>query len=146
MARVQRSPCGTRRLSSSSDSLIHWPQAITYEKHRFAYNPGSVDMASEEQLNAFIARHRELLKREREAEIERTSLLLSNCAPKLLEQKGLALCGLGTTSVGIGLGGKTYASFHACLNYPRLIVLYSVSWSSSDRRHITAPRYFLRTR
>ncbi|EIW60347.1 P-loop containing nucleoside triphosphate hydrolase protein [Trametes versicolor FP-101664 SS1] len=64
-------------------------------------------MASEEQLNAFIARHRELLKREREAEIERTSLLLSNCAPKLLEQKGLALCGLGTTSVGIGLGGKT---------------------------------------
>ncbi|KAH9854233.1 P-loop containing nucleoside triphosphate hydrolase protein [Lenzites betulinus] len=64
-------------------------------------------MASDEQLQAFISRHRELLKKEREAEIERTSLLLSNCPPKLLEQKGLALCGLGTASVGIGLGGKT---------------------------------------
>ncbi|KAI8998635.1 P-loop containing nucleoside triphosphate hydrolase protein [Trametes punicea] len=64
-------------------------------------------MASEEHLRAFIERHRELLKKEREAEIERTSLLLSNCPPKLLEQKGLALCGLGIASVGIGLGGKT---------------------------------------
>ncbi|KAI0336542.1 P-loop containing nucleoside triphosphate hydrolase protein [Cubamyces sp. BRFM 1775] len=64
-------------------------------------------MASDEQLKAFIDRHRELLKKEREAEIERTSLLLSNCPPKLLEQKGLALCGLGVASVGIGLGGKT---------------------------------------
>ncbi|KAI0831309.1 P-loop containing nucleoside triphosphate hydrolase protein [Trametes gibbosa] len=64
-------------------------------------------MASDEQLQTFISRHRELLKKEREAEIERTSLLLSNCSPKLLEQKGLALCGLGTASVGVGLGGKT---------------------------------------
>ena len=64
-------------------------------------------MASEEQLKAFIARHRVLLNKEREAEIERTSLLLSNCPPKLLEQKGLCLAGLGVSSVGIGLGGKT---------------------------------------
>ncbi|KAI0664804.1 P-loop containing nucleoside triphosphate hydrolase protein [Cubamyces menziesii] len=64
-------------------------------------------MSGDEQLKAFIDRHRELLKKEREAEIERTSLLLSNCPPKLLEQKGLALCGLGVASVGIGLGGKT---------------------------------------
>ena len=70
-------------------------------------------MASDEQLKAFIDRHRELLKKEREAEIERTSLLLSNCPPKLLEQKGLALCGLGVASVGIGLGGKTCVRFLA---------------------------------
>ncbi|KAI0670379.1 P-loop containing nucleoside triphosphate hydrolase protein [Trametes maxima] len=81
-------------------------------------------MASEEQLHAFISRHRELLKKEREAEIERTSLLLSNCPPKLLEQKGLALCGLGTASVGIGLGGKTLvelerpAAYHTAPLFP----------------------------
>ena len=64
-------------------------------------------MATDEQLKAFIARHRVLLEKEREAEIERTSLLLSNGPPKLLEQKGLCLAGLGVASVGIGLGGKT---------------------------------------
>ncbi|KAH9946114.1 P-loop containing nucleoside triphosphate hydrolase protein [Epithele typhae] len=64
-------------------------------------------MASDEQIRAFIARHHELLDRERNAEIERTSLLLSNCPPRLLEQKGLCLAGLGTASVGVGLGGKT---------------------------------------
>ncbi|TFK91033.1 P-loop containing nucleoside triphosphate hydrolase protein [Polyporus arcularius HHB13444] len=64
-------------------------------------------MATEDQLKAFIARQHELLNKEREAEIERTSLLLSNCPPKLLEQKGLCLAGLGISSVGIGLGGKT---------------------------------------
>ncbi|KAI9064437.1 P-loop containing nucleoside triphosphate hydrolase protein [Trametes sanguinea] len=64
-------------------------------------------MASDDQLRAFIERHRQLLQKEREAEIERTSLLLSNCPPKQLEQKGLALCNLGISSVGIGLGGKT---------------------------------------
>lgn len=65
------------------------------------------NMTSDEDLRRFITRHRELLKRERDAEIERSSLLLSNCPPKLLEQRGLALGGLGTASVGIGLGGKT---------------------------------------
>ena len=67
-------------------------------------------MSTEEQLRAFIKRQRELLTRERDAEIERTSLLLSNCGPKLLEQKGLALNGVGVASVNIGLGGKTYAT------------------------------------
>jgi hypothetical protein len=56
----------------------------------------------------FIARQRLLLDQEREAEIERSSLLLSNCGPKLLEQKGLSLGGLGIIGVNIGLGGKTY--------------------------------------
>lgn len=60
-------------------------------------------------VRAFIARQRLLLTREREAEFERSSLLLSNCGPKLLEQKGLSLGGLGIVSVNIGLGGKTYA-------------------------------------
>lgn len=60
-------------------------------------------------FDAFVARQRVLLAQERNAEIERSSLLLSNCGPKLLEQKGLALNGLGVVSMNIGLGGKTYA-------------------------------------
>ncbi|PIL23999.1 hypothetical protein GSI_13750 [Ganoderma sinense ZZ0214-1] len=64
-------------------------------------------MATDEQLKAFVTRHHQLLDKEREAEIERTSLLLSNCPPKLLEQKGLCLASLSTASVRIGLGGKT---------------------------------------
>lgn len=66
-------------------------------------------MASSQDLEAFIKRHRELLAKEREAEIERSSLLLSNCGPKLLEQKGLALIGLGVVGINIGLGGKMSA-------------------------------------
>lgn len=66
-------------------------------------------MASTEQLAAFINRHRELLAKERDAEIERSSLLLSNCGSKLLEQKGLALAGLGIVGINVGLGGKTSA-------------------------------------
>ncbi|KAG5636874.1 hypothetical protein H0H81_006535 [Sphagnurus paluster] len=64
-------------------------------------------MAREAQISEFLARQRILLKKERDAEIERSSLLLSNCSPKLLEQKGLSLAGLGISSVNIGLGGKT---------------------------------------
>ncbi|TBU35975.1 P-loop containing nucleoside triphosphate hydrolase protein [Dichomitus squalens] len=81
-------------------------------------------MATDEQSKAFIARHRELLNKEREAEIERTSLLLSNCPPKVLEQKGLCLAGLGIASVGIGLGGKTLvelerpAAYHSSPLFP----------------------------
>lgn len=66
-------------------------------------------MVTQDQLKAFIARQRLLLAEEREAEIIRSSLLLSNCGPKLLEQKGLLLGGLGIVSVNIGLGGKTIA-------------------------------------
>lgn len=67
-------------------------------------------MASAVELQAFIDRQRVLLAKERGAEIERTSLLLSNCAPKILEQKGLSLGGLGVVGMHVGLGGKTYAS------------------------------------
>jgi DNA polymerase alpha-associated DNA helicase A len=48
------------------------------------------------------------LQLEREEEEEQTRLLNSNCSPKLLEQRGLALGGLGVSSISIGLGGKTY--------------------------------------
>lgn len=64
-------------------------------------------MVSEADLKAFIGRHRELLSKERSAEIERSALLLTNCDPKLLEQKGLALGSLGVVGINIGLGGKT---------------------------------------
>ncbi|KAF8960877.1 AAA domain-containing protein [Flammula alnicola] len=64
-------------------------------------------MASEVDLKAFIDRQRVLLAKERDAEIERSSLLLSNCGPKLLEQKGLSIGGLGIVGMHIGLGGKT---------------------------------------
>ena len=67
-------------------------------------------MATEAQLLSFIDRHRRLLAIERNAEVERSTLLLSNCGPKLLEQKGLALLGLGVIGINIGLGGKTFAS------------------------------------
>ncbi|KAH7882939.1 AAA domain-containing protein [Phlebopus sp. FC_14] len=79
---------------------------------------------AEPLLQVFIARHRELLAREREAEVQRTSLLLSNCAPKLLEQRGLALSGLGVVSAGVGLVGKTLlelerpAAFHTTQLFP----------------------------
>ncbi|KAJ3746523.1 AAA domain-containing protein [Lentinula detonsa] len=62
---------------------------------------------SESQSLAFIDRQKLLLSQERDAENERSSLLLSNCGPKLLEQKGLALLGLGINEIKIGLGGKT---------------------------------------
>ncbi|EIW79810.1 P-loop containing nucleoside triphosphate hydrolase protein [Coniophora puteana RWD-64-598 SS2] len=67
----------------------------------------SHEPTTDAQLHAFIDRQRALLQLERDAEIERSSLLLTNCSPKLLEQRGLALGALGTASVGVGLGGKT---------------------------------------
>ena len=63
---------------------------------------------STSSLTKFLERQRHLLAAERQAEIERSSLLLSNCGPRLLEQKGLALLNLGIASINIGLGGKTY--------------------------------------
>jgi DNA polymerase alpha-associated DNA helicase A len=64
--------------------------------------PGPVD--------AFIARQQTLLEAELKAELDETHLLLSNCSPKLLEQRGLALGGLGVASVSVGLGGKRFGS------------------------------------
>ncbi|GJE86304.1 P-loop containing nucleoside triphosphate hydrolase [Phanerochaete sordida] len=67
----------------------------------------SFTTSTDEKIRSFIERHRQLLLKEREAEIERTSLLLTNCPPNLLEQKGLALGSLGVANVSVGLGGKT---------------------------------------
>jgi len=64
-------------------------------------------MTAKSLLASFIARHRHLLEKERDAEIEKSSLLLSNCGAKLLEKKGLTLLALGVVGVNIGLGGKT---------------------------------------
>lgn len=68
-------------------------------------------MVTDAELTAFIARQRVLLKKERDADIERSSLVLSSCSPKLQEMKGLALNNLGVVNVSIGLGGKRYGSF-----------------------------------
>ncbi|KAG8817863.1 hypothetical protein FRC19_011039 [Serendipita sp. 401] len=65
-------------------------------------------MVTTAQLEAFLERQKQLLAEERQAEIDQTSLLLSNCSPKLLEKKGLALLGLGVVNVNIGLGGKSF--------------------------------------
>jgi DNA polymerase alpha-associated DNA helicase A len=59
-----------------------------------------------DQFGAFLHKQRDLLNRERNAEIEQSALLLTNCGPKLLEQKGLAILGLGVVSINTGLGGK----------------------------------------
>ncbi len=61
-------------------------------------------MATEDDLRTFKDRQRTLLAKERDAEVARSSLLLSNCGPnlKLLEQKGLSVGGLGV-SLKIGL-------------------------------------------
>ncbi|WWC89021.1 uncharacterized protein L201_003939 [Kwoniella dendrophila CBS 6074] len=58
-------------------------------------------------LEAFINRHQYLLELERKAEEEQTRLLNSKCSPKLLEQRGLALGGLGVSNISVGLGGKS---------------------------------------
>jgi DNA polymerase alpha-associated DNA helicase A len=80
-------------------------------------------MASEADLKVFIGRHRELLSKERDAEIERSALLLTNCGPKLLEQKGLALGSLGVVGINIGLGGKTCGVIHFLLSHRSLIAV-----------------------
>jgi DNA polymerase alpha-associated DNA helicase A len=61
----------------------------------------SYDMSPPELLNpipptrtdihAFLSRHLDLLASERQAEIDQTSLLASNCSPRLLEKRGLAI-------------------------------------------------------
>lgn len=58
-------------------------------------------------LHAFLWQQLELLARERQAEIDQTSLLASNCSQKELERRGLSLGGLAISSVNVGLGGKT---------------------------------------
>ncbi|KAB5593364.1 DNA polymerase alpha-associated DNA helicase A [Ceratobasidium theobromae] len=77
-----------------------------------------------DELAQFLSRLRALCQSERMAEVEQSSLLLSACSPKLLEQKGLALLGLGVSSVQVGLGGKSLielerpSAYHTSPNFP----------------------------
>ncbi|KZV87777.1 P-loop containing nucleoside triphosphate hydrolase protein [Exidia glandulosa HHB12029] len=65
------------------------------------------NLATDGDVARFIDRQRKLLQKERDAVIEQSTLLLSSCSAKLLEQRGLALLNLGVVNVRIGLGGKT---------------------------------------
>ncbi|KAF8336585.1 P-loop containing nucleoside triphosphate hydrolase protein [Cantharellus anzutake] len=64
-------------------------------------------MSTNDLLKAFFDRQKELLEKERKAEVDRNALLVSACSPKLLESRGLALTGLGVVEISIGLGGKS---------------------------------------
>lgn len=86
---------------------------------------------STEKVSTFIDRHLFLLSQERDSEVERTSLLFSKCGPKLLEQKGLALNGLGIASIGVGLGNKTcvYSRFTTSIKSTTLRSAVLSNWS-----------------
>ncbi|KIO30169.1 hypothetical protein M407DRAFT_20836 [Tulasnella calospora MUT 4182] len=62
-------------------------------------------MVSDQDLIDFIARQRHLLNDERESDLERSSLVLTSCSPKLLELKGLALNNLGVVSNALNRPG-----------------------------------------
>lgn len=64
------------------------------------------NMDSTSGISAFIDSQISLLQQERDTEVEESNLLLSNCAPKLLEKKGLALLNLSVANVQVGLGGR----------------------------------------
>lgn len=66
-------------------------------------------MATDAAIRDFIQRQRVLLTAERDADVSRSSLVLTSCSTKLLEIKGLALSGLGVVNVSVGLGGKRQA-------------------------------------
>ncbi|THH27192.1 hypothetical protein EUX98_g6997 [Antrodiella citrinella] len=74
-------------------------------------------MSSETQLRIFFERQHKLLQREREAELERYTLILSSSSQKLLEQKGLALGSLSVANVTVGLGGRTLVELERSTAY-----------------------------
>jgi hypothetical protein len=102
--------------------------------------------ATGNDLDAFFSRMRDLCSKERMAEVEQSSLLLSACSPKLLEQKGLALLGLGVSNVQIGLGGKRLISpQHGCNIVTHFTSFLATAWSNwNDRRRITRRQISLR--
>ena len=65
-------------------------------------------MTSSGDIHAFIDRQIALLQQERDTEVEESNLLLSNCAPRLLERKGLAILNLSISNVQVGLGGRRW--------------------------------------
>ncbi|WWD17029.1 hypothetical protein CI109_101466 [Kwoniella shandongensis] len=89
-------------------------------------------------LESFIGRHQYLLELERKAEEEQTRLLNSKCSPKLLEQRGLALGGLGVASISIGLGGKSLIELHRPLAYHTSPILPPHTFRNGDPVQIEA--------
>ncbi|CAD6584401.1 MAG: hypothetical protein TREMPRED_003834, partial [Tremellales sp. Tagirdzhanova-0007] len=89
-------------------------------------------------LDAFITRHQYLLQLERAAEEEQTRLLNSNCSPRLLEQRGLALGGLGVSNISIGLGGKSLIELCRPLAYHTSSTLPSHTFRNGDPVRIEA--------
>ena len=65
-------------------------------------------MTSSGDIQTFIDRQIHLLQQERDTEVEESNLLLSNCAPRLLERKGLAILNLSISNVQVGLGGRRW--------------------------------------
>lgn len=60
-------------------------------------------------ISVFFDRHLHLLQEERDAEIEQNAVLLSNCSPKLLEKRGLAVLNLMVMNIQVGMGGRKWA-------------------------------------
>lgn len=98
--------------SETDSSFHHSSHTPTFRNSEYSYGMTRHSTLlqpvapSNDVLEAFLSRHRTLLQAERQAEEEQTRLLNSNCSPKLLEQRGLALGGLGVSSLSVGLGGK----------------------------------------
>jgi len=93
-----------------------------------------------EEFISWIDRQTVLLAKEREAEIEETSLLFSNCSPTLLEQHGLALLSLGISQVSIGLGGKRRAA-HLDVTVVLLITICSLIELERPTAHHSTPLF-----
>ena len=98
---------------------------------------------STERVSTFIDRHLLLLSQERDAEVERTSLVFSKCGPKLLEQKGLALNGLGIASIGVGLGNKTCVHMRYPPSTDRTTLRKAGSSNWNVRLHTIRSLFFL---
>lgn len=65
-----------------------------------------------------VQRTIDLLVVERDVDLAQTSLLVSKCSPKLLEQRGLAILNLQVANVSIGLGGKTLIELERWMKGP----------------------------
>ncbi|WVQ79994.1 hypothetical protein IAT38_002095 [Cryptococcus sp. DSM 104549] len=89
-------------------------------------------LSSSSTLEAFLDRHQQLLELEKKAEEEQTRLLNSKCSPRLLEQRGLALSGLGVSGISIGLGGKSLIELHRPLAYHTSTALPPHTFRSGD--------------
>ncbi|KIY47591.1 P-loop containing nucleoside triphosphate hydrolase protein [Fistulina hepatica ATCC 64428] len=89
-------------------------------------------------ISKFIARQRYLLAKERDEEIARSSLLLTDCGPRLLEQKGLCLSNLGVVGISVGLGGKTLIEFERPSAYHSSPVFPPHTFRSGDLARIEA--------